>query len=118
MCVLVCVCACKRTLKLNDKSLVRWQKQTVAKQFVVKCKLKANDEEADDDGDGDTDASDDVSSYGEPETEPACGEGGDEKIKVPKRPRERESGVHRPLRANGVELSQMYELHLSVLGTN
>lgn len=110
--------ACKRTLKLNDKSLVRWQKQTVAKQFVVKCKLKANDEEADDgdgDADADADASDDVSSEGEPETESGSGEGGDEKIKVRKRPRER---VDRPLRANGVELSQMYEVHLSVLGTN
>jgi len=39
---------CEWTLKLNDKSLVRRQKQTVAKQFVVKCKLKATDDKDED----------------------------------------------------------------------
>nr|DAA03615.1 TPA_inf: HDC02384 [Drosophila melanogaster] len=68
---------CEWTLKSNDKSLVRRQKQTVAEQFVVKCKLKAVDDkdidyydddeedEADDEGDdaGDGDGDGDGGSW-------------------------------------------------------
>jgi len=97
---------CEWTLKSNDKSLVRRQKQTVAEQFVVKCKLKAVDDkdidyddddeedEADDAGDGDGDG-DGGSWYDF---------GANEKEKVS------ETTEHWCLALNGLEISQMYGL--------
>lgn len=85
---------CEWTLKLNDKSLVRRQKQTVAKQFVVKCKLKSTDDKDDDDDD---DNDDDLRNDFEPhEKENFLND--------------REAAVSSAivLRANGVEISQMY----------